>query len=82
MILIPWAASAEQVRQREHDLRTVAERRRRTDPRRWERARHDHRARLTMSAGRHPRGRQPQPGTGKLRHRVHERLARMRPGSV
>ena len=32
MILIPWAASAEQVRQREHELRTVAERRRRTTP--------------------------------------------------
>ena len=82
MILIPWAASAEQVRQREHELRSVAERRRRTHPRRWERARHDHRARLTMSAGSHPRGRQPQPEAGKLRHRVQERLARLRPGSV
>jgi len=56
MILIPWAASAEQVRQREHELRAVAEQRRRTHPRRPERLRHD--------------------------HRVRERLARLRPGSV
>ena len=78
MILIPWAASAEQVRQREHELRTVAERRRRTHPGRWERARHDHRARLIMSAGSHPAQRE----TSNLRRRVHERLARLRPGSV
>ena len=80
MILIPWAASAEQVRQREHELRTVAERRRRMHPGRWERARHDHRARLDMSAGSRPGGRQAQRGTRKLRHRVQERLTRLRPG--
>ena len=35
-----------------------------------------------MSAGSPPRGRQAQRETRKLRHRVQERLARLRPGSA
>jgi hypothetical protein len=75
MMLIPWAAHAEQVRQREHELRAAAE---------WRRAlaRHGRRARVTVSADSSPRDQQPRREARALRHRVHERLARTRPGSV
>jgi hypothetical protein len=80
MILIPWAASAEQARQREHELRAAAEQRRRTHPERREPGRY--RARATVSADSNRRGQQPRRETRALRRRMRERLARTRPGSV